>query len=262
MPARASARVPAILLAAAALLSPAASVNMLWGQSAFLTAAVLIGGTRLLPGRPITAGIVLGVLSVKPQHALLVPVMLLALRAWPAMLSAICSAAVLALASVLLFGTTPWLLWQEAARHVSGDQLLWDNSVHTCAILLGAAPTFANALTIAAWMGGAAAVYVAFLTKQPPHTALAVLLAASNLAAPHTGPYDTLLLLVAAGILVIQVRPHPPLLIWILCLTVWMLPYYGQPLISPVARLAPLLTVVLIVGLWRAGTVRKEALLF
>ena len=192
-------RLPALALAAAALASPAASVNMLWGQGAFLTAALLVGGTRLLARHPIASGLVLGLLSVKPQHALLVPVMLLALRAWPTLLAAAASAAALAASSVVLFGTEPWRLWATAARHMAGDVPLWDNSVHTCAILLGARPLLANALMAAAWIGGALAVYASNRGVRPAAIRLAILLAASNLAAPHTGPYDTLLLVIAAG---------------------------------------------------------------
>ena len=239
-------RLPALALAAAALASPAASVNVLWGQGAFLTAALLIGGTRLLPRHQILGGLVLGFLSVKPQHALLVPVMLLALRAWPAMLAALLSAAALAGGSWALFGAEPWRLWAASARHMAGNVPQWDNSVHTCAMLLGTGPMLANVLMAAAWIGGAWAVYAAFRGRRAGMASLAVLLAASNLAAPHTGPYDTLLLVLAVGFVLVDAQAASALMVWILGLIVWLLPLYGQPLVSPVARLAPLLTIVLI----------------
>ncbi len=249
---------PAIALTAAALASPAASVNMLWGQGAFLTAAVLIGGTRLLERRPFLGGLVLGLLSVKPQHALLVPVILLACRTWPAIAAAAVSALGLALASLLIFGTAPWLLWAGASVHMAANVPLWDNSVHTCAILLGAGPVLANMLMAAASLGGALAVYVAFRSSRPPAIRLAILLAASNIAAPHTGPYDTLLLVIAAGIALINAQKTQELLPWILGLAVWLLPLFGQPVISPIARFAPGLSVLLIIFLLREGYGQKR----
>ena len=49
------------------MLSPAALFDVGTGQNAFLTTAILVAGFGLLPRRPILAGIVLGLLSYKPQ---------------------------------------------------------------------------------------------------------------------------------------------------------------------------------------------------
>src|SRR6476620_7954966 len=56
--------------------APAVTVNVFLGQNGFLTAALLIGGLANLDRRPIIAGILFGILTIKPQFGLLLPVLL------------------------------------------------------------------------------------------------------------------------------------------------------------------------------------------
>jgi alpha-1,2-mannosyltransferase len=255
----------ATAVAASVIVSPAASVNVLWGQTGFLTLALLAGGTRLMARRPVLAGLVFGVMSIKPQHALLVPVMLLALRAWKTMAAAAVGAVALSGVSWLLFGEGVWTGWLHlAVQNATGadprwflDGSRWDNSVHTCAWLLGLGNTGAAVLEVAALLGGAAAVYAAYRAPLAADVRLAVLLAATTLAAPHTGPYDTLLLVAAAGLLLADRGSAATMLTWTLGLCVWLLPLFGQPAISVPARFGPLLTVVLLAVLFRSR--RPEA---
>jgi len=247
------------VVAAATLVSPSASVNVLWGQTGFLTVALLAGGARLLKRRPWLAGLVFGLMCIKPQHALLVPVMLVALRAWKTMAAAAASALLLSVASAALFGSFVWTGWLHLAwQNATGadprwflDGSRWDNSVHTCAWLLGLGNTAATALEVAALLGAAAAVYAAYRAPLAADIRLAILLASTTLAAPHTGPYDTLLLVAAAGLLLADRGSHATMLTWTLGLCVWLLPLAGQPAISAPARFAPLLTVLLITILFR-----------
>ena len=68
-----------------------------------------------------------------------------------------------------------------------------------------------------------------------------------------------MLLVLAAGLVLSdETWPKQPLA-WTLGLVLWLLPFLGQPLISPVARLAPLLIAVLLVWLCRLlASVRKQ----
>jgi hypothetical protein len=238
-------------LALLVLVSPAASVTVLWGQAAFLTCAALVGGFRLLPRHGVLAGMVLGVLSVKPQHALLVPVALVALRAWPALISAALTAIALVVLSAAIFGADIWIDWIAAAGHFATIEIVWDSSLHTCLKFLGASRPVIFIAELAALAGGAVLVYAVFRRERSETVRLAVLLAAGNLAAPHTGPYDTLMLLLAVGLILLDPRRVQTLLAWTLGLCLWMLPFIGQPVISPAARFAPLLTLALIVWLAR-----------
>jgi hypothetical protein len=87
---------------------PAFFINAGFGQNGFLTAALLGSGALLLPRRPVLAGLCWGALIIKPQLGILIPAVLIAARAWRAMAAAFCSAAALAGASWVAFGTETW----------------------------------------------------------------------------------------------------------------------------------------------------------
>src|SRR5262249_10333647 len=64
------------------MLAPAVTVNIWAGQNGFLTAALLIGGLTQLDRRPLFAGVLFGILSIKPQLGILLPVMLALTGRW------------------------------------------------------------------------------------------------------------------------------------------------------------------------------------
>lgn len=88
--------------------SPLVAMNIITGQNAFLTASLLGGGLTILDRRPALAGMLLGMMSVKPHLALAVPFALLISRNWTALLCAAGTAAGLAIASYWLLGWAPW----------------------------------------------------------------------------------------------------------------------------------------------------------
>jgi hypothetical protein len=65
-----------------ALLAPATLLVIELGQNGLLSAALFLGGMRLLDRRPVLAGILIGLLSFKPHLGLLIPFALLAGRYW------------------------------------------------------------------------------------------------------------------------------------------------------------------------------------
>jgi len=62
---------PALL---AALAAPTTAIAIVSGQTGFLAAALLAGGLRLAAPNPVAGGVLLGLLTYKPQLGLLVPV--------------------------------------------------------------------------------------------------------------------------------------------------------------------------------------------
>jgi len=236
------------------LVSPAASINITDGQCAFLVAALIVAGIRLLEPRPVLGGVVLGLLTFKPQFCLLVPVALLALGQWRSLLAAMGSALALAAVSALVFGLDIWLWWVPAAidNLVSPDPKwiaygrIWGHSVYACAALLGIPERLASLLQLVAIAGGAVATFVAFRSPLRTDQRLAVLLAATVLAAPHSGPYDAVLLVVAVGIWLAASAEQPRFWDWILGLAIWMVPLLSPPVYVPIGRFSPLLTVALI----------------
>jgi Glycosyltransferase family 87 len=241
-------------LIAAVLVSPAASINMVDGQCAFLVAALLVSGVRLLEARPILAGAVLGLLSFKPQFFLLVPVALLALDQWRSLIAAACSALVLAAISALIFGIDLWTWWvpQAVANLTSPDPKwvaygrIWGHSVWACAVLLGLPDRLASLLQLTATAASAIATFVAFRSSLGADRRLAVLLAAAVLAAPHSGPYDATLLVVAVALWLVSEVKAPNRSHWLLGFGIWMVPLISPPTHVVAGRFAPLLTVALI----------------
>ena len=255
-------------LIAAVLISPAASNNMVDGQCAFLVAGLVVAGVRLITPRPVLAGAVLGLLSFKPQFFLLVPFALIALDQWRSLIAAAASALVLALLSALIFGVDLWIWWipQAIANLTSPDPKwveygrIWGHSVWACAVLLGLPTRLASLLQLAALVGSAIATFVAFRSSLAMDKKLAVLLASAVLAAPHSGPYDAVLLVVAVGLLLAEEAKAPNRLHWLLGFGIWLVPLLSPPVYVVAGRFAPLLTVALIGALLSdlRGTKRSE----
>ena len=92
----------------AALAFPAVFVNIGHGHNGFLTAALLGGGLVLLDRRPALAGVLFGLMAYKPQFGLLIPLVLAATGRWRAFIAGAITVAVLALATLLVFGHEVW----------------------------------------------------------------------------------------------------------------------------------------------------------
>jgi alpha-1,2-mannosyltransferase len=171
-------------IAVAAVTCPAASINVIDGQSGFFVAGLLVLGIRLLPCRPLLAGAVLGLLSVKPQFGLLLPIPLLMMGHWRGLLGAAGSSLALVAVSAMVFGPEPWIWWVHQMIESNSDSTaawvifgrLWGNSVYACAVLLGASPRLGSLLQMLAILGAAVSVFVAFRFRYGADRRLSVLL--------------------------------------------------------------------------------------
>ena len=103
----------------AALAWPVVFWNIIVGQNGFLTAALLGGGLALIEKRPALAGMLIGLLTYKPQFGLLIPVALIAGGHWRVIGWAALSAICLALASALVLGIQPWQAFLQSATHTN-----------------------------------------------------------------------------------------------------------------------------------------------
>ena len=111
----------ALLPRLALVVAPTTLLTVISGQNGLLTAALLAGGLRGLPARPVLAGILLGMAAYKPQFAFLLPVVLLAGRQWRTIGAACLTALALAVVSSLAFG---WSVWPDWLRGVAGYRAL------------------------------------------------------------------------------------------------------------------------------------------
>ncbi len=95
-------------------LSPAAMMNIALGQNGALTAALLIAGLSLTKTKPVLAGILFGLLTIKPQIGILVPFCLVASGNYRAIAAAGAVAIVMVILSGTFFGFAAWnLFWLE-----------------------------------------------------------------------------------------------------------------------------------------------------
>jgi alpha-1,2-mannosyltransferase len=234
------------------VLCPAVPFNVMTGQNAFFTSAILVGGFGLIGRSPVLAGALLGVLTFKPQMWLMVPVALVAARQWRALGGAAASALILALLSLIVFGPEIWRAWlslvtgmDEAFRAWVTNGRLNGMSVFACATWLGAPPAIANLAQGVAIMIAAAIVYLAFRRPAPGALQLAVLLAATMLAAPHVSTSDAVMLGLAASLFVVAAgRLRPAQLM--LAAAVWISPLFNPPSVFRPGCLTPVLILLLL----------------
>ena len=102
------------------LLAPAVIANLILGQTGFLASGLLLAGVALRQSRPVLAGVVIGLLTMKPHLGLLLPFILLFERNWLTIAVASVTALGLGLASALVFGPELWLAYLRDL--VGGDQ--------------------------------------------------------------------------------------------------------------------------------------------
>jgi hypothetical protein len=197
----------------AVLLSPAVADNALTGQNSGLTSALLMGGLLLVHRRPLLAGASLGLLIIKPQLAILVPVCLVASGNWRAILAMAISASLLIVLSGVLFGLDAWVGFFVHTRPDIAAILEapWQAlpSQQTFASTLMAARSVGLSLQVAYWLQAAVTVVcaaVAWRTWRMPRVdpilraALTGVLAVA--ASPWVHTYDMIPLSVAIVALV------------------------------------------------------------
>jgi hypothetical protein len=240
---------PRRLVLLSLLLCPAVPFNIMTGQNAFFTGAVLLAGFGLVGRAPLVAGALLGLMSVKPQLALLVPVALVAARQWRALGAAAASALILALLSLAVLGLGMWQEWAYLMTGADEAFRAWVNagrlngvSVFACASHLGAPPAIANLLQAIAAVLAAGMVYWAY-RRGTGVLPLVLLFAATMLAAPHVSNSDGVLLALATALL-IGARPRP--LSSAFAAAVWISPLVNPPAIFRIGALTPFLILLLL----------------
>jgi alpha-1,2-mannosyltransferase len=188
----------------AALTSPAALWVALAGQNTFLSVALFYGGMRLLDRSPAAAGILLGLLTYKPQLWILIPVALLAARQWRAFFWMISAATVTCLVSLGVFGVDFWRAFVASTGEASAAPVADGMFVHfqtqmvtlfSAARLAGFSPGSASMIQLVGALLAAALTAFAHWRHGPSEARLAVLIAATFMMSPYAMNYDLLLLM-------------------------------------------------------------------
>jgi len=100
---------------ALAFSSAAAFHALITGQTGFLTAGLIALAAAFAGRRPVLAGLAAGLLTVKPQLGLLIPIAFAAAGCWRAFGVAALTGGALAALSLALFGAEGWIAFKDAA---------------------------------------------------------------------------------------------------------------------------------------------------
>lgn len=238
--------------------APAVTVNVFLGQNGFLTAALLIGGLANLDRRPIIAGILFGILTIKPQLGLLLPVLLVLGGHWRVISSALATTALLVAATAIWFGPDIWIQYLHKVAPQQHDLL-------NIAGVMGwpiVASAFVNARLVGlpdnhAWMVQGVvsacafgAVIWTFWRKRDPVLSQALYVTATFLFSPWILNYD--MVVFGWTVALLRQRGNESLIDQCLSLAIWMLPIlmfpFGFAHIPSALLILPLFAVRL---LWR-----------
>lgn len=178
---------------------PGTYLNFFYGQNGFLSAALLGGGLLLSEHHPFWGGMLLGLLSYKPQLACLIPVALVAGRQWRTLAGAATAAAGMAVASLLAFGPSTWAAFWHNLTFASGlmdKGIFWPKmpTIFATARQAGLGLSLAAALQAVAAVGAAAAVAWVWYHRQPLCLRASILAVGTFLATPYAFEYDLTLM--------------------------------------------------------------------
>lgn len=184
---------------------PAALVNAAIGQNGFLTSSIFFFGLGALATNPFAGGAIFGLLVIKPQLAVLVPIAFLAAREWRAIAGAALSALLLLALAALVFGADSYAAFlainRQYAEFMAADRWNWAEQASVFGFfrffgLPQPVALFAQAISA---LAAALFTWRAWASRSPDRGA--VLAAAALLVPPYVFTYDSLLLMLPLGIL-------------------------------------------------------------
>jgi hypothetical protein len=197
-----------------AIAFPAVLVCALFGQNSLFSAALLGGSAATLDRYPVIAGVLLGVLTYKPQLALLAPLFLISARRWQALAAASATSLLMIVGATAVFGIESWrgfigVLPEASAWNVGGApgfdkfaspyaaiRLLGGSSDLAWFIQLVIAFTAITALIVVSWKRPGGAAEISLLT------------AATGLVVPFFVNYDMVIFAIPGAWLTSQAVAH------------------------------------------------------
>lgn len=189
--------------------SPAFYLALITGQNGFLTAALIALAGAFARSRPIIAGVAAGLLTVKPQLGLLIPIAFLAAGCWRAIFVAAATALALAALSVAVYGPDVWVAFidsvlSHSARMDDGG-FPFNKIVTPLAFLITLGAPLAIAAPVQLGCSLAAAAYIALIWRRVADDDLraAALSTAALIATPYAFYYE---LIIAAPALLLIAR--------------------------------------------------------
>lgn len=173
------------------------------GQNGLLTASLLALAGGFARSRPILAGVAAGLLTIKPQLGLLIPVAFAAAGCWRAFFAAGATALLLAGASLAAFGWEIWLAFFDGLLAHGGRMASEGFPFHKLVTpfgfvtMLGAPTAVANAVQITAAIALAGYVFIVWRRVRGADLGLAALSTAAVTATPYAFYYEFVIALPA-----------------------------------------------------------------
>jgi arabinofuranan 3-O-arabinosyltransferase len=191
-----------------ALLAPFIVCNAVTAQNGFLTGGLFLLALGWRKERPVLSGIALGLLTIKPHLGVLLPILFLFERRYASIASAIATAVLMVLASILLFGLEVWLAYfQQTVPYMKFVMNEWKGFYLYLmpstfgglrALAVGPAPAMGVHLLFAIIVLAVSAPFF-FRTGTPQSRSLIVIIA-TFLVLPYQYVYDTGPLAAAAAL--------------------------------------------------------------
>lgn len=250
-------------------LAPVALVNLLYGQNGPILGALLVGGLWWRDSRPWLAGILLGLLTVKPQLGILVPILLLLQGNWRTIAGACIAALSLILLSALAFGPGAWkdyvtlvspLQYQIMTEGIGFFTSMMQTPFRA-ARALGLESEYAWLIHAAFALAALAlAVYAARYLRDGParRGATAATIAATFVVSPYAMSYDMVALVCAALIWIAFARQGFGAGRGLLAAAVFVLPLVGPYLSALKLPVGPLLVFALCIAI--VGDARRACI--
>lgn len=250
------------LIAFLLALAPASYENMADGQNGFLSAALLAGGLRLLPSRPVWAGVLFGFLTFKPQLGILLLIALLIGKHMTTIVSATLTLTGLVGISLVSFGIEPW---QAFANEILPCQrfLLEHPPIYVfnnmmpgpfmAARILHASVEVAYIVTALFALGAVIYLDALFRRTQNPEIRAAAIMAATFLFTPYALSHDmTALSAAVIAFLATLKRRLPPAQNMTLIMT-WLLPFALLYVNGVGVTVGPVILAAFLWMLWNAA---------
>lgn len=198
-----------------ALVAPATLLNVWAGHYGLLIGALWLGAFHLLPRRPVLAGVLIGLMLVKPHLALLAPLILARRGEWRAFAAAAGTVAALVAVSALAFGPDLWRTWLSVTVGVQGA-MVDDVGTYFLTMMPTVVPTvsafgFPGAVAWTAQVLVAAGAVAALLLHMPSDSRAAGLAGgvATFLVLPYAFNYDMTVPGLAALLMLARLRREP-----------------------------------------------------
>jgi glycosyl transferase family 87 len=231
--------------------------NALVGQNGFLFTGLFAFAVEALRSRPFVGGMLFGCFVLKPQLAPLIPVALIAARAWRAVAGAMVSTVLLLLVGLMAFGFRSYVACAQMmvlyGHFVSVGSWQWTEMASVFAFFrfFGVSQPVSFAVQLVAAAAATAVTWRAWASNRQSRAA--ELAAATVLVPPYLFTYDALLLVIPFAWLLKHGERGAAFLVWIACMPVIFFYFhsYTGPNTVPIAA---------IICLWRISRVSKNAL--